>query len=303
LSGRDLRYADFSGSRLPKVDFVGADDKPSDLSYANFSYAMLVDARMRRTKFQGAHLLGAQLQGAGLRMANLQGANLQEAKLQGTDLIYAEFRGADLSGAQLQGARLRRMNLGYSNISGASFGSLAQSALKTLQATMAESIQDDQLLKRINDTLIHRAKEQTTISQAKGKDVWDNDSSRLSKYGFSDALEIAKDKPDYLNKLAAYWIELSCQNQWTATSIIRTRMEYSFDGKPTLLASSFAQCLLSLKDQKNKAGQLVCPALSEIDEKTVAILEEMAASENTDSSIQSTFACQTERSDQKQPSE
>ena len=64
LSGRDLRYADFSGSRLPKVNFIGADEKPSDLSHANFNFAMLINARMSHTKHQGATLFGAQLHGA-----------------------------------------------------------------------------------------------------------------------------------------------------------------------------------------------------------------------------------------------
>lgn len=365
LSNRDLRYADFSGSRLPKVDFVGADEKPSDLSYANFSYAMLVDAFMSDSKLQGAdlayaklqganlwnaQLLGtdlfnARLQGANLNFAKLQGANLRgalllgaklnKAELQGANLWSAQLLGANLFNAQLQGAVLRKAglqganlteaqlqgtdlsntdllgavlkmtDLSHSDMSAASFGTLIQLVLEALQAAIAESIHEDQLLQRINATLTDRAEEQATISQATGKDVWDNDSSRRSKYDSDNAFGVAKDESTYQNKLAAYFLDLSCHNRWTAAGIIRNRIVYSISDntKPILLASSFAQCLLSLRDQKNKAGRLVCPAISKIDEKTFAILDEVAISENPNSSIQPTFACQTKLSDQKQPSE
>lgn len=124
-------------------------------------------------------------------------------------------------------------------------------------------------------------------------------------YDFWNGLEVDQDKSSYQNKLVAYLLDLSCQDGWAAVGIIKNRMVYSiFDNrKSVLLASSFAQCLLSLKDQKNKAGQLVCPAMSEIGKETVTRLVEVSAKKNSDSSIPSTFVCQTELSDKKQPSE
>jgi len=66
LSGHDFRYADFSEARLPKVDFVGANNELSDLRYANFAHATLTKSRMNLTKLQGTDLTGANLQGADL---------------------------------------------------------------------------------------------------------------------------------------------------------------------------------------------------------------------------------------------
>ncbi len=121
LSGRDFRYADLSEARLPKVDFVGANDNPSDISYANLQSIILTKARMNGTKLQGVDLSGAKLQGADfyeaelqgvdLQMAELQGAVLFGAKLRGADLRKAELQGADLSFAELQGAKLYRVIL------------------------------------------------------------------------------------------------------------------------------------------------------------------------------------------------
>jgi len=106
LSGRDLRYADFSGARMPRIDFVGANDAPSDLRYANFSSTTLIEARMRDTKLQNASLIEAKLQGADLAYAQLQGADLTSAQLQRADLIAAELQFSKLNRAQLQGAKM-----------------------------------------------------------------------------------------------------------------------------------------------------------------------------------------------------
>lgn len=83
LNGRDLRYANFSGSRLPKVDFIGASSEYSNLRYTNFKDALLINARMIETELQGADLSRAQLHGAFLSEANLQEANLDNANFQG----------------------------------------------------------------------------------------------------------------------------------------------------------------------------------------------------------------------------
>jgi len=59
--------------------------------------------------------------------------------------------------------------------------------------------------------------------------------------------------------------------------------------------TNFAQCLLSLKDQKNQSNHLVCPALANIDEKTFEKLKKTTVETDTDNLIQTTFGCKTER--------
>jgi len=126
LSNRDLRYADFSRSLLPKVDFIGAYNKPSNLRHAKFTQTLLAESRMNATDLQGtililadlqgADLLEAKLQRADLSNANLQGANLSLANLQGAVLIDTELQGAILSYAKLQGANLEFANLQGANL-------------------------------------------------------------------------------------------------------------------------------------------------------------------------------------------
>lgn len=121
LRGRALRYANFNGSRVLKVDLVG-----DDLRHASFWNAAFQGACLSGAKLQGASLEQAQLQeadltsafliGANLRGAQLQGANLQSADLRGADLTGAQLVGANLNKAQLQGASLERANLRYANL-------------------------------------------------------------------------------------------------------------------------------------------------------------------------------------------
>jgi len=172
------------------VDFVGANNEPSDLRYANFAYATLTKSRMNLTK------------------------------LQGIDLSWTNFQGADLA--------------------------------------------------------------QTIL------------------YGFGNKLEAVENASDYQNQLAAYLIALSCKNHWVTSGIIRSRIQDPLLTKPFPLRTSFAQCLISLKDKKNQSGQLVCPALSDIDENTFEIIKRIAAEKDSESTIQQTFECKSEHSDQHQ---
>ncbi len=259
LSGRDFRYADFSEARLPKVDFFGANKDPSDLSYANLQSTMLSKARMN----------GATLQGTNLSKARLQGANLIDANLQGADLIDAYLQGANLTRANLQGALLEYSNLTLSDISDAKLKPMSNQEL----------------------------------AKAKGEHVWSNkpygDVVHTTLYGSENQLNGAVNESNYQNNLSAYLIELSCQDQWVATGIIKNRTVYRPFG--SRLYNSFvinlSQCLLSLIDQKNQSDQLVCPALSEIGEDTVTRLKGIAAIKYSGMTTEPTLECKTELSD------
>jgi len=139
LQGRSLRYADFTKSLMPKVDFRKKNGNVSDLTDANFNNVMLANAIMpqaqlirtnfedaqlynadlRKAKLQGANLNGTKLQGADLKEANLQDSNLIEAQLQNAKLRKTNLQGADLREANLQGANLRKANLQGVDLSGA----------------------------------------------------------------------------------------------------------------------------------------------------------------------------------------
>ncbi|MCB2264137.1 MAG: pentapeptide repeat-containing protein [Candidatus Thiosymbion ectosymbiont of Robbea hypermnestra] len=134
LRGRDLRYADFSQSRLWDADLRGAQLQGAAFRWAQLQGAVLLSAQLqsadlRSAQLQGAELLSAQLQGAELQLAQLQGADLRSAQLQGAVLRWtelqgaylekAQLQGADLLSAQLQGADLEKAQLQGANLQGA----------------------------------------------------------------------------------------------------------------------------------------------------------------------------------------
>lgn len=377
LSGRDLRYADFSEARMPKVDFIGVNQMASNLSYANFSGAMLIaaqmdkvllqgatlvgtklqnaslngaqfqhawlnfakfqDAKLNQAQFQEANLDGAQFQSAKLNEAQFQGAWLNEAEFQNADLnrakfhdaslegaqfqgawlnnaefqgarlerarfvnasLYqtkfqsaflesAEFQGADLNSAQFQGANMKESNFTLANISGVEFGFLTQDEMFKIVAKVNEEIRDKALRQGVTDRLMNNVRSQKNVFAATGENIWDFDPMRVRLLGFWGGLKAAGDWVDYQNKLAEYWIELFCKDRWIVQGIIRHRIN-----------SDIAQCLLSLKDKKNQFNQLVCPAMSKVDDQALEILNiTAAAKKNSDDTITSTFSCRTERSD------
>ncbi|MFD8531531.1 pentapeptide repeat-containing protein [Streptosporangium canum] len=128
-SGAVSNRADFSFSRFPKADLIGAkltgaDLTEADLTDADLTGAFLTEAFLTGAKLTGAFLTDADLTEADLRGAFLRGAFLIGAKLIGADLTGADLRdakltGADLTGAKLTGAFLRIVNLTGAKLTGA----------------------------------------------------------------------------------------------------------------------------------------------------------------------------------------
>ncbi len=109
-SYQNLGNVDLSDhTRLPKVDFEGANLNGANLSGAWFSGANL----------RAAHLSAANLADVKFDGANLEGANLAGAILDGADLTRAILRGANLRGANLSGAILDGANLVRADLTGA----------------------------------------------------------------------------------------------------------------------------------------------------------------------------------------
>ena len=248
--------------------------------------------------------------------ADFQGATLKGAQFQGAKLAFADFRGAELMMAKFQGADIRVSDFELANILMTKFGFLTQQAVSTLVTEVSKEIPDKALRQRVTDQLTDHVQLQQHLFAATGNNILEFDLIRMTSndlmllksmgggssaefsdpirtrlFGFWNGLKAASDITDYKKKLAEYLIELSCNDRWVAQGIIWHRIGSS------ALASIFAQCLLSLKDQKNQADQLVCPAMSEVNQTTLKILQKTATEKNSDVMITPTFACRTKRSD------
>ncbi len=114
LRERDLRHADFGGSKLYRADFRGA-----NLSFTKLRRATLSKARFELFEREGKMDLPTRLTEADLDLANLRGANLRQAKLHRAGLYFAKLHGAGLDFAELRGADLRSAKLHGANLSNA----------------------------------------------------------------------------------------------------------------------------------------------------------------------------------------
>ena len=101
LTGQDLSGVDFSGASLNQGNLDGA-----ILIGADFSYASLVDTKVRE-----ADLSYAKLQFAKLYRADFTKSNLTNADLQGATLTYSILASTDLRGANLEGTGTWGANL------------------------------------------------------------------------------------------------------------------------------------------------------------------------------------------------
>jgi len=196
--------------------------------------------------------------------------------------------------AQLQGADLKNANLSLTIIDGENVGILNGLSISEWIENLVKEVKDKAISNRIRDRLSNRAGQPATLSEATGKQIFTNavygTDLHTLLFGFGNELYGSADESAYQNDLATYWVKLACENKWSASGIIRNQ----FNGiRPGNLA---AQCMLSLKNQKNLNGEWVCPAMSEINDGTFRILKEIAI-RKTENTIQPAFECKTDRSD------
>jgi uncharacterized protein YjbI with pentapeptide repeats len=143
LQERNLRYADFKGSLLLKVN-LGPEEKPSSTdendNKSKIRGADLRGAFLREAQLQGADLSYAQLQGTDFSFAQLRRAVLEDAHLQGANFTFADLPRARLARAQLQKAYLGRAQLEGVNLQSAQMqgADLEYSLLQGADLTNAE---------------------------------------------------------------------------------------------------------------------------------------------------------------------
>lgn len=222
-----------------------------------------------------------------------RGGNSQKFNGVSTNLSYANFDRAKLfkahmNSAQLQGANLFEANLTLSDITSATFGKMAEQELKYFFEKTSQLIKNQGRLKVFQDRLSEAIRITATLAEAKGQNIWIKEPDEIVQKAFNESkgrLEFAKSESDYQNGLAVFLIELSCQNKWVASGIIRNRVKYN------PLETSLALCLLSLKDKTDRSGRAVCPGLSEISNNEIGRLKRMASKPKPENNIQSTFKC------------
>lgn len=123
LSGRDLRFYDFSGAylinaNLTKADLRGANFSTADLHGSNLTKAKVNQALFDHTKmhyvkldkitFRKAKHKAVDFSNAQLNNLNLSGLSLKNAVFEGTIFDNVDLKNADLTSVQLTGAVFKR---------------------------------------------------------------------------------------------------------------------------------------------------------------------------------------------------
>ena len=103
----DLSNADFEDRFFQLAVLIEANLSGSKFDGANMAGSQLNNANLSKGSFRYTNFSGAQLQGADLRGADFTKAWMNWSWLAGAKLDGADFTGAVFIGAQLQGADLR----------------------------------------------------------------------------------------------------------------------------------------------------------------------------------------------------
>src|SRR4051812_6952475 len=124
---------DFTNLQLPP----GANFGGTNVTRANFTGSILIEATLQRANLTGADFTGAILRGANIVYSTLNSANFSRADLTGATLAGSIMRGTNLSGANLTGADLSGVNLTGANLKGA-VGAVLDYAVSLCDATLPD---------------------------------------------------------------------------------------------------------------------------------------------------------------------
>lgn len=125
LRNFDLSYASLAGANLERAELAGANLHNADLRRINIGYANLAGADLGSANLQQAVAMGVDLTGANLTDcimldARCEHSCLQAANLNGVLARKTVFYRCDLSGATLDRADLSYADLSYANLTSAS---------------------------------------------------------------------------------------------------------------------------------------------------------------------------------------
>jgi hypothetical protein len=122
LRGKELVYANFTGSDLSGADLSGTKMKQVYLTHANLSGAKMKGAELLRVDFRAANLSETDMEDALLHEAIfartvlyrtvLRGADLRDSIWINAFLQEVDLTGADMTGADLTGATLNEVKAG-----------------------------------------------------------------------------------------------------------------------------------------------------------------------------------------------
>ena len=232
LQKRDLRWAGFYRTKLPKADF----------REANLEGISFQEAQLQGAKFYGANLYrtqssSANIQGVLFNKTNLQRASFMEANLQGTEFKDLNLQEAIFWKSQLQGAYFVRVKL---------------------QGTQFTEIKNGKETIKVRANLKGAYFSQVEYSDSIDK----NNQSKKTDFPIESQLELEipcltddKNLPickkynpkdtETLNKITAYWInDLACSDKWVAQGVIRN---YLFDEENTAKFKTYLIPLLKKK--------------------------------------------------------
>ena len=135
LSTCNLRYAVFSTSRLPNVDFRFADLSGARFDDSSATMANFTGAYLRAAEFLGSDAAGANFSAAHLErlisiQSHFEGANFSRSEITISEFDHSKFDGANFELARLEGAliyqtNMRGVNFDLACLQGAAFGGFA----------------------------------------------------------------------------------------------------------------------------------------------------------------------------------
>ena len=266
LHGADLSGAELHGALLIEAELHGANLGQSELYGADLRWTELYGAKLQWAELHGADLSNAKLHGADLRLAELHGADLSNVELHGADLSEAKLYGANLSGAEL-----RDVDLFGAKLYGADLG---QAILKKTDLSYAHWYKPkddwDNIISSIRDGLKIRISSIRDISKKRGlaDDEINHEVNRLvsrieenssAEFGFvPPTIPIATDYVCHSgqgpfkewpepgkgcdSEFISAVVEVACQNQWTAKSIVNRAFRYGQEDIDLITALLNANC-------------------------------------------------------------
>ncbi|HTO83085.1 MAG TPA: pentapeptide repeat-containing protein [Methylomirabilota bacterium] len=291
LAGRQLRFADFTGSTLAAADLRdavldGASFRQAHLQGAQLDRAELTNAALDGADFLGASLRDVRLNGAAFDHASLKGARMDGADLSGAQILNGEWQGASLAAAKFTGAvikwthlegidltaaRLDRTLIFQSFLGGASLDGATLSGARLQEsdlsaASLVAADLEGSRLERNNYRLLDLRDVAIGTSGAVIDPLPSADDEVLhSLWGPHATWPRPPARPEYVAKVAITLKDLACADRSAAAGIFRRLAAKTAVADPLVLQdhAAIADLLRTAIEQARGAGS--CAALAGLD--------------------------------------